>query len=436
MTWPRPITKLICATMALRALVTCLVVAGATQALAVPMSGARRPAALSQRGAHLARASPRLAAASPAPLKVAVAGAGVGGLVTALCLLKKGMDVTVYERTEAFRRFGGPIQFASNALSTLHAVDPALLETVMEHFTFTGTRTCGIKDGLRSEGFSMAPDSIEALWDASKRSDWYVRFPLKECADLFQLPYTGVIDRPDLQDVLLDACRALKPDLVVHGTEVKAYSHEADGGVAVTLSSGEVVRADALVGADGIWSTVRAQMYGEELKKPEAGGRVRQGCTYSGYTVFAGEGVLDLPDYYDTGYKVYIGPGRYFVTSDVGDGRVQWCARPLAARGARAANGAHKGLCGVGTPSSQPRLASSSRAAAGPPRTARRRPMRPTLPSPSSATSKCAPANVGAERAERIVAALICASPPGVGSPRGLVPRNSPRARPHAPGVC
>ena len=25
-----------------------------------------------------------------------------------------------------------------------------------------------------------------------------------------------------------------------------------------------------------------------------------------------------------TRYKVYIGPGKYFVTSDVGDGRVQW----------------------------------------------------------------------------------------------------------------
>lgn len=32
------------------------------------------------------------------------------------------------------------------------------------------------------------------------------------------------------------------------------------------------------------------------------------------------------PDYYDTGYVVYIGPKRYFVTSDVGNGRIQWYA--------------------------------------------------------------------------------------------------------------
>jgi len=29
--------------------------------------------------------------------------------------------------------------------------------------------------------------------------------------------------------------------------------------------------------------------------------------------------------YFDAGYKVYIGPGKYFVTSDVGSGRIQWC---------------------------------------------------------------------------------------------------------------
>lgn len=81
------------------------------------------------------------------PLKVAIAGGGVGGLTTALCMLKKGFDVTVYEKTSAFARFGGPIQFASNALSVLKEIDDKVFDRVMEKFTFTGTRTCGIKDG-------------------------------------------------------------------------------------------------------------------------------------------------------------------------------------------------------------------------------------------------------------------------------------------------
>lgn len=81
------------------------------------------------------------------PLKVAIAGGGVGGLTAALCMLKKGFDVTIYEKTAAFARFGGPIQFASNALSVLKEIDDELFDRVMAKFTFTGTRACGIKDG-------------------------------------------------------------------------------------------------------------------------------------------------------------------------------------------------------------------------------------------------------------------------------------------------
>jgi pyruvate/2-oxoglutarate dehydrogenase complex dihydrolipoamide dehydrogenase (E3) component len=40
-------------------------------------------------------------------LKIAIAGGGVGGLTAALCMLKKGFDVTVYEKTGQFARFGG-----------------------------------------------------------------------------------------------------------------------------------------------------------------------------------------------------------------------------------------------------------------------------------------------------------------------------------------
>jgi NAD(P)-binding Rossmann-like domain len=114
------------------------------------------------------------------PLKVAIAGGGVGGLTTALCLLKKGIDVTVYEKTAAFARFGGPIQFASNALSVLKAIDDTLFDRVMEKFTFTGTRTCGIKDGLRADGsFRMTDDSLDYLWNPDAPADWFVKFPLK-----------------------------------------------------------------------------------------------------------------------------------------------------------------------------------------------------------------------------------------------------------------
>uniref|UniRef100_A0A6U2F0Q1 FAD-binding domain-containing protein n=1 Tax=Pseudictyota dubia TaxID=2749911 RepID=A0A6U2F0Q1_9STRA len=262
------------------------------------------------------------------PLRVAVAGGGVGGLTLALTMLLKGFDVTVYEKTAAFARFGGPIQFASNALSVLKKIDEGLFDDVMAKFTFTGTRACGIKDGLRADGkFSMTDDSLDYLVNPDAPADWFVKFPLKGCADLFGLPYTGVVDRPDLQEILIDKCRAVKDDFIQNGNPVVGYESKGVGnGVTVKLEDGTTAEADVLVGADGIWSAVRAQMYGEELRKSSGDLTKRQGCTYSGYTVFAGETVIKTADYYDTGYKVYIGPKRYFVTSDVGDGRIQWYA--------------------------------------------------------------------------------------------------------------
>lgn len=262
------------------------------------------------------------------PLKVAIAGGGVGGLTAALCMLKKGFDVTVYEKTAAFARFGGPIQFASNALSVLKEIDETLFERVMDKFCFTGTRACGIKDGLRADGsFRMTGDSLDYLFNKDAPADWFVKFPLKECADLYGLPYTGVIDRPDLQEILIEECTKLSPNFIQNGNPVESYTSLGKGrGVDIDLADGSTAHADVLVGSDGIWSAVRATMYGEEIKKSSSDLKKRQGCTYSGYTVFAGETILDTSDYYETGYKVYIGPQRYFVTSDVGDGRIQWYA--------------------------------------------------------------------------------------------------------------
>jgi zeaxanthin epoxidase len=151
---------------------------------------------------------------------------------------------------------------------------------------------------------------------------------LQQCADLYGLPYTGVIDRPDLQEILIDECRKIKPDFLQNGNSVVSYENHGKGnGVTATLADGSTVSADMLVGSDGIWSSIRAQMYNEGAPKQSGPGKnERQGCPYSGYTVFAGETVMRKADYYDTGYVVYIGPQRYFVTSDVGDGRIQWYA--------------------------------------------------------------------------------------------------------------
>ena len=100
----------------------------------------------------------------------------------------------------------------------------------------------------------------------------------------------------------------------------------ADGTIDLNFEDGSEKKGfDLLVGADGIWSAIRAQMWGESTVKPGT-------CTYSGYTLFAAENVMEPASdffadegYFDAGYKVYIGPGKYFVTSDVGSGRILRC---------------------------------------------------------------------------------------------------------------
>jgi zeaxanthin epoxidase len=119
-------------------------------------------------------------------------------------------------------------------------MDETLFARVMALFTFTGTRVCGIKDGLRADGsFSMAGDDLAYLWDEAKPADWFVRFPLKECADLFGLPYTGVIDRPDLQETFLDECKAMAgAGFIQNGKPVTSYANEPDGSVRLGFKDG------------------------------------------------------------------------------------------------------------------------------------------------------------------------------------------------------
>jgi zeaxanthin epoxidase len=232
-------------------------------------------------------------------LKVLIAGAGVGGLALAQVLAKNPkMDVTVLERTESFKRFGGPIQLASNALQVLKEMDEDVFDQIIGKFSYTGDKINGIKDGIRTE--------------------WYAKFDLKTPAEDRNMPYTGVIERPDLQEILLNS---LPDGCVQNGDGVISYVTDSKtGAVTVELDSGKHVTGDVLIGADGIWSAVRATMRDEPARGEGSG------ASYSGYTVFAGELNYPSPDFGEVGYKVYIGPGQYFVITDIGHGRYQWYA--------------------------------------------------------------------------------------------------------------
>ena len=80
----------------------------------------------------------------------------------------------------------------------------------------------------------------------------------------------------------------------------------------VTLADGRAREFDLLVGADGIWSRIRKALVGETK------------ANYSGYTCYTGISDFTPPDIEIVGYRVFLGNGQYFVSSDVGGGKMQW----------------------------------------------------------------------------------------------------------------
>lgn len=226
--------------------------------------------------------------------KVLIAGGGIGGLVLALACKKKGIDVVVFERDLTAVRgegqYRGPIQIQSNALAALEAVDQDVADEIMANGCVTGDRINGLVDGLTGE--------------------WYCKFDTYTPAVERGLPVTRVVSRMKLQEIL---ARAVGPEIVRNGATVTGFQDDGQK-VTVTLSNGEEEAGDILVGADGIWSKVRTQLLG----KDEA--------TYSDYTCYTGIAEFTPPDIETVGYRVFLGHKQYFVSSDVGQGRMQWYA--------------------------------------------------------------------------------------------------------------
>lgn len=227
-------------------------------------------------------------------LRILVAGGGIGGLVFALAAKRKGFEVIVFERDlSAIRgegQYRGPIQIQSNALAALEAIDLEVADEVLKAGCITGDRINGLVDGVSGT--------------------WYCKFDTFTPAAERGLPVTRVISRMTLQQIL---ARAVGEDVIMNASNVVDF---VDNGsqVTVMLENGEKFEGDLLVGADGIWSKVRKNLFGQ--KDP----------VYSGYTCYTGIADFVPVDIETVGYRVFLGHKQYFVSSDVGSGKMQWYA--------------------------------------------------------------------------------------------------------------
>ncbi|MGB2570896.1 FAD-dependent oxidoreductase [Micromonospora citrea] len=168
---------------------------------------------------------------------IVVAGAGVGGLTTALALARHGLPVEVYERrtAEEIRTApGSGLTLWSNASTPLGWL------------------------GLGARLLAAAERVVEIRnFDSRGRMRFAMRTHPYIHADA--LPSLSV-GRMDLADILLAAC-AERGVPVHHGRRVTGYRQTADG-VEVQVDGG-VVTGAALVGADGVRSTVLRRLRGD-----------------------------------------------------------------------------------------------------------------------------------------------------------------------------
>jgi salicylate hydroxylase len=184
---------------------------------------------------------------TPGQSPVIIVGGGIGGLAAALALARKGLRTQVLEQAGEFKEVGAGIQLGPNVFRMLEVL--------------------GLTQAV--SGLAVFPESLIML-DAISGEE-VTRVPLGEgFRAKFTHPY-ALIYRPDLLNVLLDACR--RSDLIRLDTGQKVMAiDETSGGVTVRTEDGHSYAGSALIGADGLWSTVRQIVIGDG--KPQVAGHI------------------------------------------------------------------------------------------------------------------------------------------------------------------
>src|SRR5690606_19590551 len=98
------------------------------------------------------------------------------------------------------------------------------------------------------------------LWSTGKT--WTLFDLGEEAIRKYGFPYLTVF-RPDLLRVLGDEVQRLKPDAVHLGARCLGVAQDKDG-VTLTLGDGRTVRGDVLIGADGVYSKIREELFGSD----------------------------------------------------------------------------------------------------------------------------------------------------------------------------
>jgi salicylate hydroxylase len=172
---------------------------------------------------------------------IIIAGAGIGGLTAALALAQRGFRIILVDQTARLEETGAGIQLSPNATRVL----------------------CDLGLEARLKTRAIAPEAVEVASGAGAR---LARIPLGETVvKRHGAPYWA-IHRGDLQTVLAEAAHG-HPDITIKlGSRLEDFVLHPNG-ISVACRRGADAadeRGIALVGADGLWSTLRPRLGHEQ----------------------------------------------------------------------------------------------------------------------------------------------------------------------------
>jgi 6-hydroxynicotinate 3-monooxygenase len=223
------------------------------------------------------------------PLSIAIVGAGMGGLASAAALRRVGIDVTVYEQAKQFTRLGAGIQIGCNAMKVL--------------------RELGLEPRLRQQSF------YPRSWNNRDWRTGEVKFDMvfgEAAEQKFGAPYL-LAHRGDLHAALA----SVVPDQCIKLSHKLVGLDETRDGVRLAFASGATAVADAVIGADGVHSSVRHLLFG--AAPLNFTGRIAYRTTFPA-TLLNGNEIDDCTKWWGEDRHIviyYVKPDRsevYFVT--------------------------------------------------------------------------------------------------------------------------
>jgi len=178
---------------------------------------------------------------------VLIVGGGIGGLGAALALSLRGIPSHVIEQADEFKEIGAGIQLGPN---------------VFRMFEYLGLTPEMNKVTVFPQGLEMRD---------SMTGETFVSLPVDHrFYEKYRAPY-GVIHRADMLDVIHRACKTSDLITLTTSQKVTGFSETA-GGVTARTESGQTFEGAALIGCDGLWSTIREIIAGDG--KPRVSGHI------------------------------------------------------------------------------------------------------------------------------------------------------------------